>query len=88
MKSKPKKHFREVSLGTLIKLVTNDLSKSNGNHALKKGLRKSLVFRYRFGKILLNKKYNCLSLLNFENWVNGEVSKIEHNFSSPLDFSK
>ena len=30
-----------------------------------KGLKKSLVFRHRFGKILLNKIYNCVLFENF-----------------------
>ena len=30
-------------------------------------------------------QHNQRKLLNFENWVSGEVSKIEHNFSKYSD---
>ena len=42
------------------RLVTNDLNKSLLWKPLKKGLKKSLVFQHCFGKILLNKVYNCV----------------------------
>ena len=42
------------------RLVTNDLNKSATMETLKKGLKKSRVFRHCFGKILLNKKYKCV----------------------------
>ena len=39
------------------RLVTNDLNKSAAMETIEKRIKTSLVFRHRFGKILLNKKY-------------------------------
>ena len=40
--------------------VTNDLNKSAAIETIEKRIEKSLVFRHCFGKIILNKVYNCV----------------------------
>ena len=47
------------------RLVTNDLNKSAAMGTIEKRIKKSRVFRHRFGKILLNKKYKCVSCEKF-----------------------
>ena len=47
------------------RLVTNDLNKSAAMETIEKGLKTSLVFQHRFGKILLDKIYKCVLLENF-----------------------
>ena len=36
---------------------------------------------YKIRKILPENQHTQMKLLNFENWVNGEVSKIGHHFT-------
>ena len=35
-------------------------------------------------RFLPKNQYTQRKLLNFENWVNGEVSKVEHHFSNKM----
>jgi hypothetical protein len=43
-----------------------------------------LVLGYKVRNILAKNKHNQRKLLIFENWCNGEMSKIEHHFSNKV----
>ena len=42
-------------------------------------------WEYKIRKIFAKNQHTQRKLLNFENWVNGEVSKSEHHFSKKSD---
>ena len=54
------KSYLRKERAKISRLVTNDLNKSAAMETIEKRIEKSLVF-CRFGKILLNKVYNCVS---------------------------
>ena len=70
-------NYKETISATLLKTVALYVLVVYGNTGCG-------VFKWggtKLGRFLPKNHHTQRKLLNFENWVNGEVSKIEHHFS-------